>query len=107
MTNVESMTNDEARMISTLRAPRLVAAKHNSDSVFVLRHSFVIGNSSFGIRHFDPVMIVVQETAFTNRAAPTAIRNQLTNRINDSGSKRPLSRLPTNHVIPITGSDNR
>ena len=46
MTYVESMTNDEARMISTLRAPLRVAAKQDSDSVFVLRHSFVI-------RHFD------------------------------------------------------
>ena len=46
------MTNDEARMISTLRAPLQVAAKQNSDSVFGFRPYF--RHSSLGIRHFGP-----------------------------------------------------
>jgi len=43
------MTNDEARRISTLRAPLRVAAKQDSDSVFVLCHSFVIRHWEFDI----------------------------------------------------------
>ena len=35
-----------------LRAPLRVAAKRYSDSIFVLRHSFVSRISSLGIRHF-------------------------------------------------------